>query len=53
MTIKMLNNLYDKMVEKKDVSPKEFIQKCLFIINCDKEQEISKKSLLEAKNDLP
>ena len=49
---KMLNNLYDKMVEQKDVSPKEFIQKCLFIINCDKEQEISKKSLLEAKNDI-
>ena len=49
---KMLNNLYNKMIEQKNISPKEFTQKFLFIINCDKDQDISKKSLLQAKNDL-
>ena len=48
----MLNNLYKKLYENKKISSKEFIQKCLFIINCDKDQDTSKKSLLQAKNDI-
>ncbi len=48
----MLNNLYNKIIEHKKISLKEFIQKCLFIINFDKDQDTSKNSLLQAKKDI-
>ena len=43
---KMLNNLYGTI--PKDI----FLNNCLFIINSDKEQEISEKSILQAKKDV-
>ena len=49
---KMLNNLYNNMMKEKNIDIKEFIKKCLFIINFDKDQDISQKILLEAKMDI-
>ena len=43
---KMLNNLYETI--PKDI----FINNCLFIINSNKEQDISEKSILQAKKDI-
>ena len=49
---KMLNNLYNNMMKEKNIDIKEFIKKCLFIINFDKDQDTSQKILLEAKMDI-
>ena len=45
---KMLNN----MMKVKNIDSKEFINRCLFIINFDKDQDTSKQTLLEAKKDI-
>ena len=49
---KMLNNLYNNMIKEKNIDAKEFIKRCLFIINFDKDQDTSQKTLLEAKKDI-
>ena len=49
---KMLNNLYYNMMKEKNIDAKEFIKRCLFIINFDKDQDTSQKTLLEAKKDI-
>ena len=48
----MLNNFFNEVKKEKNISIKEFIKKFLFVINCEKEQDTSKKSLLQAKNDI-
>ena len=45
---KMLNN----MMKVKNIDSKEFINRYLFIINFDKDQDTSKQTLLEAKKDI-
>lgn len=49
---KMLDNLYHQMSEYRGIPAQAFIKKCLFIINFDKDQDISEKSLKQAKNDI-
>ena len=49
---KMLNNLYNNMLKEKNIDAKEFIKRCLFIINFDKDQDTSKNTLLQAKKDI-
>ena len=49
---KMLDNLYNQMSQYRGIPAQAFIKKCLFIINFDKEQDISEKSLNQAKNDI-
>ena len=49
---KMLDNLYSEMVSFRGVTSQAFVEKCLFIINFDRDQDISKKSEIQAKNDI-
>ena len=49
---KMLKKLYKEMSEFRKIPIKAFVRKCLFIINCDKDQDKSEKSLNQAKNDI-
>ena len=49
---KMLDELYNKMSEYRAIPAQAFIKKCLFIINCDKDQPISENSLNQAKKDI-
>ena len=49
---KMLNDLYGKMSDFREIPVSAFVNKCLFIINCDKDQDKSDKSLNQAKNDI-
>ena len=49
---KMLEKLYKEMSEFRKIPIKAFVRKCLFIINCDKDQDKSEKSLNQAKNDI-
>ena len=42
----MLNNLY------KSIPKNVFLNNCLFIINCDKDQDRSNKSIIQAKKDI-
>ena len=48
---KMLMNL-KKIAEKKGIPTNAFINKCLFIINCDKYQPINNNTESEAKRDI-
>ena len=48
---KMLNNLYNNMIKEKNINGKEFIERCLFIINFDKDQDTSKQTIMQAKSD--
>ena len=49
---KMLDNLIEKMKSFRGIVSHSFIEKCLFIVNCDKDQEISAKTEEQAKNDI-
>ena len=49
---KMLDSLYHQMSQYRGIPAQAFIKKCLFIINYDKDQDISEKSLNQAKNDI-
>ena len=49
---KMLENLYNQMSKFRDIPISAFVKKCLFIINCDKDQDKSEKSINQAKNDI-
>lgn len=49
---KMLDNLIEKMKLFRGIVSHSFIEKCLFIVNCDKDQEISAKTEDQAKNDI-
>ena len=49
---RMLDNLYKKMKKFRGLTINTFINKCLFIVNCDKNQDTSEKSLIQAKNDI-
>jgi len=49
---KMLDDLYHDMSKYRGIPVPAFIKKCLFIINFDKGQDTSDKSLNQAKNDI-
>jgi len=49
---KMLKRLYTKMAELRNIPCPAFIQKCLFIINCDQTQKISNDTEKISKNDI-
>ena len=49
---KMLDSLYRQMKQYRGIPSEAFIKKCLFIINCDRDQDTSDKSLIQAKNDI-
>ena len=49
---RMLNNLYQTMSQYREIPCEAFIKKCLFVINCDTDQDTSQKSLIQAKNDI-
>ena len=49
---KMLDDLYHQMSQYRGIPAQAFIKKCLFIINFDKNQDTSDKSLNQAKNDI-
>ena len=49
---KMLNNLIEKMSSFRGITTKSFVDKCLFIVNCDKDQKINEKSEEQAKKDI-
>ena len=49
---KMLDNLYNQMSQFLGIPTQAFIKKCIFIINCDKDQDMSNKSLNQAKKDI-
>lgn len=49
---RMLKELYKEMSEFRKIPINAFVKKCLFIINCDKDQDKSEKSLNQAKNDI-
>ena len=49
---KMLNKLYNNIIKEKRMNTNEFINRCLFIINFDKDQDTSNKSISQAKNDI-
>ena len=49
---KMLDELYHQMSIYRGIPAQAFIKKCLFIINFDKNQDTSDKSLNQAKNDI-
>ncbi len=48
----MLNRVYKKMVSFRGITSQSFVSKCLFIINCDQKQEISPKTIMQAKKDI-
>ena len=50
--IKMLDNLIEKMSSFRGITSKSFVDKCLFIVNCDKDQKINEKSEEQAKLDI-
>ena len=48
----MLNNLFKEMTRIRGVTTRGFLKKCLFIVNSDKNQKISEKTLNQAKSDI-
>ena len=48
----MLNRVYKKMVSFRGITSQSFVSKCLFIIYCDQKQEISPKTIMQAKKDI-
>ena len=48
----MLQELFERMTRSRGVTSKCFIKKCLFIVNADEKQEISEKTLNQAKADI-
>lgn len=48
----MLNRVYKKMVSFRGITSQSFVSKCLFIINCEQKQEISPKTIMQAKKDI-
>ena len=48
----MLDKLFNIMSDKRGITSKSFLKKCLFIVNADLEQEISEKTLNQAKSDI-
>jgi len=48
----MLNKLLQRMTISRGVTTKSFLKKCLFIVNADEKQEISEKTLNQAKADI-
>jgi len=48
----MLQRIYNKMVKFRGVTSNSFLNKCLFVINCDQQQEISPKTFVQAKKDI-
>lgn len=49
---KMLDNLIEKLKSFRGIVSHSFIEKCLFIVNSDTNQEISPKTEDQAKNDI-
>ena len=49
---KMLDNLYNTMSQFTGIPTQAFIKKCIFIVNCDKDQDMSNKNLNQAKKDI-
>jgi GTP-binding protein EngB required for normal cell division len=49
---KMLDNLIKKMSSFRGIISNSFVDKCLFIVNCDKDQKINEKSEEQAKKDI-
>ena len=49
---KMLKKLYTKMAELRNIPCQAFINKCLFIINCDHTQKITDETEKLSKNDI-
>ena len=49
---KMLDNLYNTMSQFIGIPTQAFIKKCIFIVNCDKDQDMSNKNLNQAKKDI-
>ena len=48
----MLNKLFKKLTKSRGVTTNGFLKKCLFIVNADEKQEISEKTLNQAKADI-
>ena len=48
----MLSSLIKEMSDKRKITSKGFLKKCLFIVNADQTQEISEKTLNQAKYDV-
>jgi GTP-binding protein EngB required for normal cell division len=49
---KMLDNLIKKMSSFRGIISNSFVDKCLFIVNCNKDQKINEKSEEQAKKDI-
>ena len=49
---RMLDDLYHQMSQYRGIPAQSFIKKCLFIINFDKDQDSSEKSIIQAKKDI-
>ena len=49
---KMLFNLYENMSKFRKLAKPAFLNKCIFIINCDSKQEITPKTKNQAINDI-
>ena len=49
---KMLDKLYTEINNYRGMTAQAFINKSIFVINCDKDQDKSSNSLNEAKNDI-
>lgn len=49
---RMLDSLYSQMSQYREIPAQAFIKKCLFIINFDKDQDTSQKSINQAKQDI-
>ena len=48
----MLNNLIKEITRIRGITTRGFLKKCLFIVNSDKNQKISEKTLNQAKSDI-
>ena len=48
----MLNKIFERMTQSRGITSKCFIKKCLFIVNADEKQEISEKTINQAKSDI-
>ena len=48
----MLNKIFQKFANSRNYTSNCFLQKCLFIVNADEKQEISEKTLNQAKADI-
>ena len=48
----LLNRIFQKKAKSRGITSNTFLEKCLFIVNADEKQEISEKTLNQAKADI-